>query len=170
MNNLFKIVNNPKVKTSELMQQLRDKFPVFSYWNDEELDKEFPAPKEETTRYFKKQVEPDILGKSANDMKDMQICTFRERLIMELEYFNETGEHLDIKGWTMTSSHTSDGLVASAHWDDSWFSAFWFYADCRNDDAGGRSVVSLEPSPLLPSLESAIKIVKEAGLVVYKPL
>jgi flagellar biosynthesis/type III secretory pathway protein FliH len=87
MTNTIKITDNPKVKTSALMQQMRDRFKVWSWYSDEELDKQFPPPKKATTRYFNDTVEgdEDLRNISANDIKEKNIptCTLRERLLME---------------------------------------------------------------------------------------
>lgn len=61
-------------------------------------------------------VEPDenYLGKSANQADpDMKIgITLLERMLLEIIYFDETGKHLDIKGWTLcTGSRVSVGNV-----------------------------------------------------------
>lgn len=61
-------------------------------------------------------VEPDekYLGKSANQADpDMKIgMTLCERMLLELVYFDETGKHLDVVGWTRcTGSRNADGSV-----------------------------------------------------------
>lgn len=58
---MFEIKDSPKLKTSEIFQKLKEKVNVWSYWDDTELDKNFPPPKKETTRYFEKTVEPQNL-------------------------------------------------------------------------------------------------------------
>jgi hypothetical protein len=58
-------------------------------------------------------------NKSANNLKSEQYIgiTFLERLIYELKYFKETGDHLDIHHATLCSgSHGSDGLVLYILW------------------------------------------------------
>lgn len=61
-------------------------------------------------------VEPDEnhLGKSTNEADpDMKIgITFLERMLLEIVYFDETGKHLDLVGWTLcTGSRSVDGYV-----------------------------------------------------------
>ena len=65
----IKITDSGKLKTSELLQKCKDTFAAYSWYSDEQLDKAFPPPEKETTRYFEKSVEPDQkhLGKSADD-------------------------------------------------------------------------------------------------------
>lgn len=117
MTHYFEIKDDPTLKTSQILQMMREKFPVWSYYSDEQLDKDFPPPKEATTRYFKKTVEPDeeTLGLSVQECEEKGLTdgiTLRERLLMELQYFDETGEHLDVVGVTFCSgSHDSGGSV-----------------------------------------------------------
>ena len=73
--------------------------------------------------WVRDEVEPDqeFLGKSTNQANpDMKIgITLLERIIFEIKYFTETGNHLDIKGLTYCSgSRDADGVVPSAGLDD----------------------------------------------------
>lgn len=69
--NHFKITDDGKKKTSELLDECRALFPVWSYYDNNRLDKDFPKPKKSTTRYFAKTVEADEKhkNKSANDLE-----------------------------------------------------------------------------------------------------
>ncbi len=102
-------------KTSEIFAEMKALFSVWSYYNDAQLDKDFPPPKKITTREFLYSIEPDpaTLGKSAKEGDPQQTgITLRERMLMEIQYFKKTGNHLDIKGWTICSgSRRSDGYV-----------------------------------------------------------
>ncbi len=110
----FIIEDDGSKKTSELLAECHALFPVWSCFLDEKLDKDFPPIK---TRYkYKKVIEADkeLKSLSANNLKKQGIAciTLRERLIMELQYFKETGGHLDIDNWTLCAgSRDSDGLV-----------------------------------------------------------
>jgi len=56
---------------------------------------------------------------SANDLGRRNIAgiTLEERLVYELKYFEETGNHLDIKNWTLCAgSCYSDGFVPGVYW------------------------------------------------------
>lgn len=99
----FKIIDGPGKRTSDLLNECKNKFKVWSFYSDEQLDKDFPTPEKETTRYFKKTVEPDadLMNKSAEELKDIPCITIRERLIMELQYFKETGNNLDVENITL---------------------------------------------------------------------
>lgn len=118
----FEITECPHLKTSDILNLLKSKFPVWSYYLDGQLDKDFPAPKETTVRYFKKSIEPDqeTLGLSVREFENRFSSstgiTLRERLLMELSYFEETGNHLDIKGITFCSgSRYSGGRVPGVY-------------------------------------------------------
>ncbi len=111
-------IKETKQKTSEIMNDMRKLFKVWSYYDDARLDKDFPPPKKITTREFPYSIEPTELGVSAKDGDpQMKGITLRERLLMEIQYFKETGNHLDIKGWTICSgSRYSDGDVPYVCW------------------------------------------------------
>lgn len=163
----IKIIDTPERKTSEIIKQMKEKFAVWSYIDLDKIDKEFPAPKEKTTRYFLKTVEPDeaLRGKSARDVGGMECITLRERLLMELEYFNETGKHLDIKGFTICAgSRYSDGYVPYVFWrpNDDGLGIDWYDVGSSGDDYAARAaVLSPNPFPLPPSNPSLEKRVSE---------
>ncbi len=182
-NNTIQITERPDLKTSEIIKKMKDKFPVWCYLDDMQLDKEFPAPKEATVRNFLKVQEPDeeTLGLSVNQVStkypDKQGITLRERLLLELSYFNETGEHLDIKGITFCSgSRDSDGRVPYVRFGGSKVIVGWYYLDYSDAEYGVRSAVSLLSSSSFPSeipLEDvlehdAITLLKSRGFTITK--
>lgn len=173
----MKITDNHKLKTSKIMNQLRAKFDVYSYWNDEELDKNFPPPKKTTTREFKDNVEADEehKNKSALDLEKegIQGITLRERLLMELKYFNKTGNHLDIENVTLCSgSRYSVGGVPGVYWDSDYRKVYvvWGNQSHSSSNLRARAVVSVPLSSESCTLESAISKVKEAGYLIYKQI
>ena len=74
---------------------------------------------------FRKNIEADEEWKniSAEDLpKDKQFITLEERLLMELEYFRETGKHLDIYNWTLCAgSCGAGGYVPLVTWSNDGF-------------------------------------------------
>ena len=133
------------------MQMCRDKFSIWSYYDDARLDKGFPAPKKETTRYFIKEQEPDkeTLGLSVNEFEKKYPkengITLRERLLLELAYFDETGEHLDVKGITFCSgSRFSNGLVPGVFLNNDEVRVLWYYLGRSSSDYGVRSCIDIE--------------------------
>jgi len=158
----FKITET-ELKTSEILQKCKDKFPVWSYLDDNRLDKDFPLPKKITTRYFKKNIEADeeLKNKSAEDLEKEYIegITLRERLLLELQYFEETGKHLDIKNITICSgSRDLDGYVPYVFWYDVKLQVSWSNPSYRNAGLRSREVVTLDSFSFNPSdLESRVK-------------
>lgn len=172
-------ITETNLKTSELLALCRAKFPVWSYYDDARLDKDFPAPKsakDATERYFLKEQEPDkeTLGLSVNQAEAKGFkdgITLRERILLELAYFDETGNHLDVKGITWCSgSRCSDGRVPSAYWGGGEFRVGWGSLDYSDPESGVRSAVSLSPSSFNPSeeLQKAIDLVKSHGFKVIQ--
>jgi len=96
------IVNKAEVLTSQLIQALREKFPVeISECTDNGLDQYFPAPHETTTRCFPLQEasDKDLAWYSANEiwMSDFQTMGFRERMEFERLWFKRNNTHPDRK-------------------------------------------------------------------------
>ena len=111
-------------------------------WTDDDLDKivqsERTAKDGTYAVWFRDVVEADeeLKNLSANDLKEKGIpgITLEERLLMELKYFKETGNHLDIKSWTLCSgSRCSGGGVPYVGWDSGRLGVDW----CRPGHAGG---------------------------------
>ena len=111
-------------------------------WTDDDLDKivqsERTAKDGTYAVWFRDVVEADeeLKNLSANDLKEKGIpgITLEERLLMELKYFKETGNHLDIKSWTLCSgSRCSGGGVPGVGWVSVRLRVDWY----RPDDASG---------------------------------
>jgi hypothetical protein len=125
-------------KTSEILDECRSKFNVYSSYDNKQLNKYFPIP-EMTTRKFKANIEADedLRNMSADDLekKGIKGITLRERLILELQYFNETGKHLDINNWTLCSgSRDSGGFIPYVYWYSSYGRLYVRW--CGSDDSG----------------------------------
>ena len=111
-------------------------------WTDQNLDEivqsERTAKDGTYAVWFRDVVEADeeLKNLSANDLKEKGIpgITLEERLLMELKYFKETGNHLDIKSWTLCSgSRYSSGEVPCVSWSSGRLGVDW----CRPGHAGG---------------------------------
>lgn len=126
---------------------------LFKSWRyNDDLDTAIPknirTASEHYAVWVRDGVEPDVehLGKSTNQVDpDMKIgVTVLERVILELKYFSETGNHLDIKGVTFCSgSRYSGGGVPRAYWYGDKFKVNWCSLDYSDSVDGVRSVVSL---------------------------
>lgn len=92
-------------------------------------------------------VDPDekYLGKSTNQADpDMKVgVTLMERMLLEIAFFDETGKHLDVVGWTLcTGSRDSDGCVPSVYLDDDEVRVYWSYPGDSGTQSGLREAVS----------------------------
>lgn len=113
-------------------------FPVWR-WTDDNLDQIVNSDRTSNKAYavkVKASIEADenLKNLSANDLtaKGIKGITLLERLVLELQYFKETGKHLDIQNWTICSgSRYSDGGVPDVDWDGGRLQVGW--------DAGVRS-------------------------------
>lgn len=146
-NDYFEVIDTPDKKTSELLNECRKHFTVYSFYTDRQLDSDFPPPNKKTVRYFKANIEADEenAGKSANELKDKPGITLRERIILELQYFLDTGNHLDIYNITLCSgSRFSVGVVPDAFWGDGKFCVRWNDPDDRDECLRSRLAVSLK--------------------------
>jgi hypothetical protein len=108
---------------------------AFKCWRyNDELDAKVPKNARDTKLSYaiwvRDGVEPDekYLGKSTNQADpDMTIGqTLLERMIHEIVFFDETGNHLDIKGVTFcTGSRDSVGYVPCMNWYDGEVRVSW---------------------------------------------
>ncbi|MDO8604062.1 MAG: hypothetical protein Q7K40_01485 [bacterium] len=114
---------------------------------DESVTKNARDTKETYAIWVRVGVEPDekYLGKSTYQADpDMKIgMTLLERMFLEISYFDETGEHLDIIGWTLcTGSRRADGYVPSVGLDDDRVRVHWDGPGSSGARCGLRSAVS----------------------------
>jgi len=126
---------------------------LFSTWRyNDDLDKAIPNNVRNTQNSYavwvKDGVEPDseFLGQSTKkadpDMK--KGITVLEGIILEMKYFLETGNHLNIKGVTFCSgSRNSDGDVPGVYWGGGKFKVDWYSLDGSYSGCGVRLAVSL---------------------------
>lgn len=158
----WKVEDRPDQKTSQILTELKSLFTVWSWLDDAELDKQFPPPEKPTTRYFAKNVEadPELANKSAADLEQEggEYITLRERLLLELQYFKETGHHLDVENWTLCAgSRYAGGYVPCVYWGPFYRGLDVGSCGVRHADGSLRaraSVSVLDPGSL--SLESRV--------------
>ena len=117
------------------IQQVYDALP-FNKWKyaDGNLDKAIPTNDRTSNKdyvvYVDQNIEADeqFKNKSANDLKKTNHTgiTLLERLLLELYYFEETGNHLDVDNITLCSgSRYSGGGVLSVGWCDGRLWVHW---------------------------------------------
>lgn len=142
----------PKGMTLNFAFQICQKlFTSWKYYDD--LDKKVSKNIRNTSTHYavwvRDEVEPDqeFLGKSIRQADpDMLIgITLLERILFEIKFFTETGNHLDIKGLTYCSgSRDADGNVPLACLGfDGKFRVNWSSLDLCHSMYGIRSAVSL---------------------------
>jgi hypothetical protein len=134
--------------TSALLAQAKKLMPVYCYLANEQLDSFFPIPTASTTRVFlpNQEADEEQKNKSYQDLEAAgllpSVITLRERLILEIQYFRETGKHLDVKKTTLTSSRDSRGRVVSVRWGADVLDVSWFRVGICYDVLRARVAVS----------------------------
>ena len=133
-------------------QQLYNKcaklFPCWK-WTDRSLDEIVQSErtaKDGTYAVWCRDVveaDEDLKNLSANYLTKRGITgiTLEERLLMELKYFKETGNHLDIADITLCSgSRYSDGRVPEVYWypDDRRLYVLWCHPEGFSPDLRSR--------------------------------
>ncbi len=135
---------------NQVFERMKKLFDVWKYWDD--LDVAITINVRDTKKSYaiwvRDEAEPDVefLGKRANEADaDMKLgVTLLERLIHEIDYFEEKGKHLDIKGVTFCSgSRSSDSRVPGVDWIPSNREVFvdWYSLDESNGTDGLRQAV-----------------------------
>ena len=135
---------------NQVWEACKRHFPTWSYCGDD-LDKAVPVNDRITAKSYairirdRQEADEELKKLSANLLKEkgIQGITFLERLLLELKYHDETGQHLDRENVTLCSgSRYSDGFVPSVD----WFGGGLFVRWCLPADAGSclrsRAVVS----------------------------
>ena len=73
-------------------------------------------------------------------------------MLMELDYFTETGNHLDVVNITLCAgSRDDDGGVPGCNWNGDGFRVYWRSVDSRNENLRVREAVSEDTLPSVPS-------------------
>ncbi len=136
---------------NQVYDACRKRFKCYRYSDD--LNESVPTSERDPKNgsyaiWVRDPVEADEIhkNKSAEMIKkeNLKTETLLERMLHELVYFSETGNHLDVNNWTLCSgSRYSDGNVPFADWDDSRFRVSWTYVRDRCDGLRCREVISL---------------------------
>lgn len=171
--NTITIKDDATLKTSELFALAEKHFgKSWNYVSDEELDTVAPIPKKTTERAFYASPEPDpeTLGLSYNDCleKDLPLITVREYILLAIEYNKQTGDFLDKKGWTITSTMSSVGKVMYGSRVSDWFRLFWSHRDVRVSDVGPRSAVLNLETDCISFLSQALTEQHEADVQSFR--
>jgi hypothetical protein len=147
-----------KVTISQLINKMRERYPVYA-WGEDTLDQiEMPrTTKESYVVAIRHQQEPDgdSLGDKAKNAKNWErdekkdsFITPLEYLVAELRYHQEEGQHLDEKNWTLCpGSRTADGEVPFLYFSPDSGGGVYLassHPDNRYPVLGVRRVVSKE--------------------------
>jgi hypothetical protein len=140
----WKIEMKKEWTTKYLFNECKKLFPIWIY-DKEELNKITSDRKGDYTVYFRDRVEADeeLKSKSADDLSREGIkgITLEERLVLEIDYFNKTGKHLDIENVTLCSgSRYSDGGVPDVDFGDGGVGVYWHYSSDVDSGLRSRSV------------------------------
>jgi len=137
----------------QLYAKCKEQFKCWR-WTDDDLDKKVAWNERDAKNgayaiWVKDETEADenLKDLSANDIKSKGITTetLAEHLIHELKYFDETGEHLDIKNVTLCAgSRYGDGYVPSVDWHSSLdrMDVDRYYPDSADGHRRSRQTVS----------------------------
>jgi hypothetical protein len=129
------------------LEECKKLFPVWR-WTDDNLDQIMNSERTSKKAYTVKvlaniEADENLKNKSANDLEKEGIkgITLLERLQLEIDYFKETGKHLDIDNWTLCSgSRNSDGSVPHVNWNDVKLYVSWCHVDGADDDLRAREI------------------------------
>ncbi len=134
-----------------LYAKCKEQFPCWR-WTDDDLGKivnwnERDAKNGAYAIWVRDDVEADesLKNLSAESIKTRSIATetLAERLIHELKFFDETGNHLDIQNVTLCAgSRYSDGGVPGVRWYGGKLRVYWYVPDSAGGSLRARLVVS----------------------------
>jgi len=138
----------PEYTAQYLFNECRELFNCHSYINLSQIKSDRSGKYEID---FKPNIEADedYKNMSADDVKGIKTITLEERLLMELQYFKRTGQHLDIQNVTLCAgSRCSDGSIPCVYGRYDKLEVY----DCRPDDHDDylRARAVVLPSPLSP--------------------
>ena len=114
------ITDSASESTYQILGKARSLFSVYCY-DEKNLDTQFPAPKKDIIVSFKKNIEPDQehRNKSYEDFMNeagKNFMDFRQYLLLCIHVWETERQHLDVMGWTRTSSLWSDGGLVRGGW------------------------------------------------------
>ncbi|MBU1173475.1 MAG: hypothetical protein KKD44_28240 [Proteobacteria bacterium] len=144
----------PEYTAQYLFNECKKLFPCYSHANFSDIKSDRSGKYEID---FKPNIEADedYKNMSANEIKEKGIrgITLEERLLLELQYFRETGKHLDINDWTLCAgSRYSDGCIPAVYWFYDKLKVNYYRPDSHYDCLRARAAVPLATSSFNPLL------------------
>lgn len=137
---------------NKAIEMCKNKFRVWSFYDD--FDKSITENDRDTKKaysvWIKANVEADenLKNRSSQDLNKEGIkgITLLERLLLELQYYKETGEHLDIDKATLCNgSRDVDGGVPDCSWCNVGFTVHYYYPGHRYEGLRARQVFLTNP-------------------------
>lgn len=134
------------ITVQDLIAECKTLFPVYSYVNLDGITSERTTAEDYEIR-VRDRVEADeeLKNLSANQLwdKGVQAITLEERLQLELDYFLETGQHLDIQNVTLCAgSRGAGGGVPGVFWGGVGLRVSGWSPDGRDGSLRARAVIS----------------------------
>jgi len=129
----------------------RKRFKVYTHVDDLDRDVSMSDRSPKSGAYAirlrdRREADEELKNLSANMLAERGTSgiTLLERLVLELKYHYETGEHLDVENVTLCSgSRRSVGSVPDVHWGDGGLYVDWSSAGRAHDRLRSRAVVSV---------------------------
>lgn len=147
-----RVIFVPKgLKLNDVLKAILKQFPAWSY--EENLDKEVTENVRVSDRNYairiRERVEADeeFKSTSANSLREQGVnaITLLERLVLELKYWSETGQHLDVSNVTLCAgSRSRYGSVPDVRWGagSGKLRICWYFTFDAFDHLRAREVVS----------------------------
>jgi len=120
---------------NQVWEVCKKRFPAWSYYGDD-LDKAVLINNRTTIKSYairirdRQEADEELKNLSANQLSKKGIpgITLLERLLLELKYYDETGQHLDLQNITLCNgSRFLFDRVPLVRWHDGRFDVIWFY-------------------------------------------
>jgi len=136
---------------TSVIKAMKKHFKVYTYTNnlDKDVNNNVRSTQQSYTIRFRERVEADqeLKNTSANKLKEdgVNTITLLERLVYELKYFSETGQHLDVDNVTLCAgSRNSVGDVPRVYWHAgvSKLHVYWYDPVSAHDSLRARQAVS----------------------------
>lgn len=136
----------PEYTVQYLVDECKKLFDTYVYsWVDLSKTKSDRSGEYEITYEPNVEADEKWKNKSANDLaelKDIKFITLEERLLLEIQYFKETGKHLDVDNWTFCSgSRLHCGRVPRCGWDEYRFQVDDYHPDSADDYMRTRNAI-----------------------------
>ncbi|MFH1867159.1 MAG: hypothetical protein ABIJ81_03725 [Patescibacteria group bacterium] len=142
------IIEAGEITNSRVFAKCKELFPARKYADNlDTVTNITPWTPGDRAYWIRDRVEADeeLKNISTNNLANQNIVgiTLKGRLLFEVKYFKETGQHLDIQNITLCSgSRDAAGDVPSVRWNDDELHVGWTSPGIQDDRLRSRAVVS----------------------------